>query len=193
VKALDRIGCFTFPPQHSGLHWVKCRRVGVPLEAALVIGVPPYASSYAANTKLPYKTDEMEIAGALSGKPLPVVRAKTVDLHVPAYAEVMIEGRIRTEELEPEAPFGETHGFMSQPVNAYFMEVTAITHRKNPIWCSILSQCLPSESPRLCSISSESTFYKHIKYDCNLSGVQDVHFLQNCSAHLSKRVFTNAS
>jgi 4-hydroxy-3-polyprenylbenzoate decarboxylase len=182
VKAPDRIGCFTFPPQHLGIHWVKCRRLGVPLEAALVIGAPPYVS-YAANTKLPYESDEIEVAGALSGKPLPVVKCKTVDLHVPAYAEIVIEGRISTEELEPEAPFGETHGFMSQPVNAYFMEVTAITHRRDPIWCSILSQFPPSESTRLRSISFESTFYKHLKYDCNIAGVQDVHFPENTSAY----------
>ena len=52
VKAPDRIGCFTFPPQHLGLHWVKCREKGIPLEAALVIGVPPVVS-YAAIAKLP--------------------------------------------------------------------------------------------------------------------------------------------
>lgn len=182
VKAPDRIGCFTYPPQHLGLHWLKARRLGVPLEAALVIGVPPYVS-YAANTKLPFEADEIKVAGALSGRPLPVVQCKTVDLQVPAHAEIVIEGRISTEQLEPEAPFGETHGFMSQPVNAYFMEVTAITHRRNPIWCSILSQFPPSESTRLRSISMESTFYKHLKYDCNLSGIVDVHFPQQTSAY----------
>ncbi|WP_372718742.1 UbiD family decarboxylase, partial [Immundisolibacter sp.] len=182
VKAPDRIGCFTYPPQHLGLHWVKCKRLGIPLEAALVIGVPPYVS-YAANAKIPYESDELEIAGALSGRPLPVVQAKTVDLLVPAYAEIVIEGRISTVELEPEAPFGETHGFMSQPVNAYFMEVTAITHRKKPTWCSILSQFPPSESTRLRSISMEAAFFKHLKYDCNLAGVLDVHFPQQTSAY----------
>ena len=182
VKAPDRIGCFTYPPQHLGLHWVKCKRMGIPLEAALVIGVPPYVS-YAANAKIPYESDELEIAGALSGRPLPVVQAKTVDLLVPAYAEIVIEGRISTMELEPEAPFGETHGFMSQPVMSYFMEVTAITHRKKPTWCSILSQFPPSESTRLRSISFEASFFKHLKYDCNLAGVLDVHFPQQTSAY----------
>ena len=182
VKAPDRIGCFTYPPQHLGIHWTKAHRMGKPLEAALVIGVPPYVS-YAANTKLPYEADELKVAGALSGKPLPVVKAKTIDLLVPAYAEIVIEGKIRTDVLEPEAPFGETHGFMSQPVNAYFMEVTAITHRKKPIWCSILSQFPPSESTKLRGISFETTFYKHLKYDCNLSGVMDVHFPESTSSY----------
>ena len=182
VKAEDRIGCFTNPPQHLGLHWAKCHEKGIPLEACLVIGVPPYVS-YAANTKLPYEADEMEVAGALSGKPLPVVQAKTVDLVVPAYAEIVIEGKISTTELEPEAPFGETHGFMSQPVNAYFMEITAITHRKKPIWCSILSQFPPSESTKLRGISFESTFFKHLKYDCNMSGILDVHFPESTSSY----------
>jgi 4-hydroxy-3-polyprenylbenzoate decarboxylase len=182
VKAPDRIGCFTAPPQHLGIHWTKCRDKGIPLEAALVIGVPPYVS-FAANNKIPYESDEMEVAGAMSGSPLPVVKAKTVDLVVPAYAEIVIEGKISTTELEPEAPFGETHGFMSQPVNAYFMDVTAITHRKDPIWCSILSQFPPSESTKLRQISFESAFYKHLKYDCNISGIVDVAFHESCSSY----------
>ena len=65
-----------------------------------------------------------------SGAPINVVKAKTVDLLVPAEAEIVIEGFIDTEYLEPEAPFGESHGHVNlQEYNAY-MDVTAITRRQ---------------------------------------------------------------
>ena len=86
--------------------------------------------SYASVQKMPEHLDEIAVAGALAGAPINVVRAKTVDLLVPAEAEIVIEGFIDTEWLEPEAPFGESHGYVNlQEYNA-FMEVTAITRRR---------------------------------------------------------------
>jgi len=86
--------------------------------------------------------DELAVAGA----PINVVRAKTVDLLVPAEAEIVIEGLIDTKFLEPEAPFGESHGYVNlQEYNA-FMNVTAITRRRNAILTSFISQVTPSES-----------------------------------------------
>ena len=81
-------------------------------------------------TKVPDDLDELAVAGALAGGPINVVRAKTVDLLVPAEAEFIIEGLISTEFLEPEGPFGESHGYVNlQEYNA-FMDVTAITRRR---------------------------------------------------------------
>ena len=62
-----------------------------------------------------------------------VVKAKTVDLLVPAEAEIVIEGTIDTEYLEPEGPFGESHGHVNLQEFNGVMEVTAITHRRNPV------------------------------------------------------------
>ena len=104
--------------------------------------------SYASVQKLPENLDELAVAGALAGGPINVVRAKTVDLLVPAEAEIVIEGLINTELLEPEAPFGESHGYVNlQEYNA-FMEVTAITRRRHPILTSFISQVTPSEFER---------------------------------------------
>src|ERR1700675_2274255 len=95
---------------------------------------------------MPESRDEIWVAGALAGGPINVVRAKTVDLLVPAEAEIVIEGLINTQLLQPEAPFGESHGYVNlQEYNA-FMEVTAITRRRNPILTSFISQVPPSES-----------------------------------------------
>src|SRR5262245_62059809 len=99
--------------------------------------------------------DETAVAGALAGGPINVVRAKTVDLLVPAEAEIVVEGLINTEMLEPEAPFGESHGYVNlQEYNA-FMEVTAITRRRDAILTSFVSQVTPSESSVIRRVAME--------------------------------------
>ena len=108
-----------------GEHWRRCKAKGIPLEAAIVIGVVP-AVAYAATSKLPYDFDEYRLAGGLAGEPIEVVRCQTVDLHVPATAEIVIEGKISTEWIEPEGPFGEYPGYMGHRGVAPFMDVTCI-------------------------------------------------------------------
>src|SRR5207244_5708079 len=123
----------------------KARNKGPPLPAALVIGGPPVVS-YAAVQKVPYGIDELSIAGGLAGEPIRLVRCKTVPLEVPAEAEIVFEGYINTQELEEEGPFGQSHGDLHpRPLHPFF-EVTAITHRKDAIWVSFISQVTPSES-----------------------------------------------
>ena len=95
--------------------------------------------------------------------PINVVRAKTVDLLVPAEAEIVIEGFIDTEYLEPEAPFGESHGYVNlQEYNA-FMNVTAITRRRNAILTSFISQVTPSESSVIRRVAMEPVFLHHLQ------------------------------
>ena len=98
IKAPNRNGGL-FLGQHMGEHWRRCKAKGIPLEAAIVIGVVP-AVAYAATSKLPYDFDEYRLAGGLAGEPIEVVRCQTVDLHVPATAEIVIEGKISTEWIE---------------------------------------------------------------------------------------------
>ena len=128
IKAPNRNGGL-FLGQHMGEHWRRCKAKGIPLEAAIVIGVVP-AVAYAATSKLPYDFDEYRLAGGFAGEPIEVVRCQTVDLHVPATAEIVIEGKISTEWIEPEGPFGEYPGYMGHRGVAPFMDVTCITHRR---------------------------------------------------------------
>ena len=128
-------------------HWEKYKARGEPLPCAVVVGCPPVVS-YASVQKLANDVDELSVAGGIAGGPINVVRCKTVDLLVPAEAEIVIEGLINTELLEPEAPFGESHGYVNlQEYNA-FMDVTAITRRRHPILTSFISQVTPSEFER---------------------------------------------
>src|SRR5438270_798306 len=103
-----------------------------------------------------------------------VVKAKTVDLLVPAESEIVVEGWIDTEYLEPEAPFGESHGHVNlQEYNA-FMEVTCITRRKNAILTSIISQVTPSESSLIKRVALEPLYTHHLRNTLGIQGVKRV-------------------
>ena len=175
VKSRTRSGCFTHPTQHIGIHWKKARALGVPLEAALVIGVPPNIA-YASITKVPYGVDEFAVAGGLAGEPVELVQAKTVDLLVPAHAEIVFEGRVSTTHLEPEAPFGEFSGYMGERTMSPFFELSAVTHRRDPLFQALLSQHTPSEASTMSHVAREVVFYKFLRYDCNIPSVLEVAF-----------------
>jgi 4-hydroxy-3-polyprenylbenzoate decarboxylase len=154
-------------------HWRKYQARGEPMPCAVVVGCPPVIS-YASVQKMADDLDEMAVAGAIAGGPINVVRAKTVDLLVPAESEIVIEGFINTEVLEPEAPFGESHGYVNlQEYNA-FMDVTAITRRRNPILTSFISQVTPSESSVIRRAAMEPVFLDHLKSTLSIRGVKRV-------------------
>ncbi|HEV8469894.1 MAG TPA: UbiD family decarboxylase, partial [Candidatus Limnocylindria bacterium] len=174
IKSPTRIGIF---PSGLGqdvyIHWQKARKKGQHLPAALVIGGPPVVS-YAAVQKVPYGIDELSIAGGLAGAPIRLVRCKTVPLEVPADAEIVFEGYINTQELEEEGPFGESHGYMHPRQLNPFFEITAITHRKDAIWVSFISQVTPSESSVIKKVAYEPIFTQHLRQTCNIRSVKRV-------------------
>ncbi len=110
---------------------------GQPLEVAIAIGVHP-AISVAGATNLPITEDEMALAGALLGESVPVVQAETVDLLVPAQAEMIIEGQILPDTFEDEGPLGEYTGYASSRSTRNVIRVSAITHRKDMIYQDIV-------------------------------------------------------
>ena len=152
------------------LHWEKYRARGEKMPAAVILGAPP-AVTFTSAIKLPENLDEFRVAGALANAPIRMVRAKTVDLMVPAEAEIVVEGYIDTEYLEPEAPFGESHGHVNlQEYNAY-MDVSCITRRKNAIFTSIISQVTPSESSVIKRVAYEPMFTRHLRDHLGIKGV----------------------
>lgn len=110
---------------------------GQPLEVAVAIGVHP-AISVAGAANLPISEDEMALAGALMGESVLVVPAETVDLLVPAQAEMIIEGRILADTFQDEGPLGEYTGYASNRSTRNVIQVTAITHRKDMIYQDII-------------------------------------------------------
>src|SRR5262245_21839103 len=143
------------------------------MPCAIALGSPPYAA-FVAPQKLPLDVDEVGVAGGLAGEPIQVVRAKTVDLMVPAEAELVIEGIIDTRLLEPEGPFGESHGHIALEEFNMPMRVTAITHRKDAIVASYLSQVTPSESSAIKRVSYEPMFLSHLRSTLGIRGVKRV-------------------
>ena len=155
-------------------HYVKHQQRGDrEMPCAIVLGSPPYVA-FVAPQKLPLDVDEVGIAGGLAGEPIQVVRAKTVDLLVPADAEIVIEGLIDTTLLEPEGPFGESHGHIALEEFNMPMRVTAITHRKNAIVASYLSQVTPSESSAIKRVAYEPMFLSHLNKTLGIKGVKRV-------------------
>ncbi|HKA32699.1 MAG TPA: UbiD family decarboxylase [Candidatus Binatia bacterium] len=173
LKAKDRLGIFPGPGQHVLAHWQKCKAKGIPLQAAVVVGPPPVVS-YAAVQKVPYGVDELAVAGGLVDEPIRLVKCKTVDIEVPADAEIVIEGILATDAVEPEGPFGESHGYMHPRMMNPFMQVTAITRKKNPILVSWTSQVTPSESSIIKRVGYEPLFLKHLKGELGIKSVVKV-------------------
>jgi len=143
-------------------HWLRYQKMGKPMPCAIVVGCAPVVC-YNGPQRLPTDFDEMTVAGALAGQPIEVVKAKTVDLMVPASGEIVIEGIISTELLEPEGPFGESTGYVALEDYNLSMEVTAITHRRSPVFTSIISQVTPSESSVLRKVALEPLFLTHLR------------------------------
>src|SRR5471030_949798 len=156
------------------VHYVKHQQRGdKTMPCAIVLGCPPYVA-FMGPQKLPVGVDEFTVAGGLAGAPINVVRAKTVDLLVPAEAEIVIEGLIDTEYLEPEAPFGESHGHVALEEFNMPMRVTAITHRKQPVIPSYISQVAPSESSVIKRVAYEPLFLAHLRNTLGIRGVKKV-------------------
>ena len=96
IKSATRTGIQCHYPQHLRIHWEKCRELGKPLPAAIVMGTSPNIG-YVSVAKIPYEVSEYTIAGGLAGAPVELVKCKTVDIEVPATAEIVIEGEIPTD------------------------------------------------------------------------------------------------
>ncbi len=154
-------------------HWKKYQARGERMPVAIVVGCPPVVA-FQGPQKLHHGIDEMTIAGGLAGAPINVVRARTVDLMVPAEAEVVIEGYVDPDYLEPEGPFGESHGYVALEDYNLVMDVTAITRRRNAILTSIISQVTPSESSVVKRMAYEPMFLAHLRDTLAIKGIKRV-------------------
>ena len=176
LKATDRLGV-RMASRIGGaggyLHWKKHNKRREPMPCAIVIGCAPVAM-FTGGMKLAIDLDEMAVAGGLAGAPIRMARAVTVDLNVPADAEIVIEGLIDPDLLEPEGPFGESHGHVALEDFNMSMRVTAITHRQSPVFVSIISQVTPSESSVLKKVAMEPFFFTHLREQLSIKGVRRV-------------------
>ena len=129
----------------DGAHFFhEYRKANQRMEVAVAIGADP-ATCYAASAPLPYGIDEFLLAGFVRKKAVPLVKCKTVDLEVPAHAEIVLEGYIDPAEMRLEGPFGDHTGYYSQDGEYPVFHVTAITHRKDPVYLTTIVGIPPQE------------------------------------------------
>jgi UbiD family decarboxylase len=175
LKSATRLGMMTLTSMRSGgyEHWRKYRACAREMPVAIVIGAPPVVA-FQGPQKVPLDVDEIEIAGGLVGGPINTVRGRTVDLMVPAEAEVVIEGYVDPTYLEPEGPFGESHGYVALEDYNLIVNVTAITRRRNAILTSIISQVTPSESSVVKKLAYEPLFLARLRDTLAIRGIRRV-------------------
>ena len=159
INSRDRIGVLLLP-RHTLAYFQMSEGAGQGLEMALVIGVHP-ALLLASQAICALDEDEMEIAGALLGRPIEVVRCKTNNVRVPAHAEIVIEGRILPKVREPEGPFGEFPQYYGPRAAREVIQVEAITHRRNPIFHTIVGGGF--EHLVLGGVPREATLLQHLR------------------------------
>jgi UbiD family decarboxylase len=177
LKAPDRLAVRMVAREATGaggyLHWLKYRARREKMPIAIVIGAAPIVV-FTGPQKLAVDVDEMAVAGGAAGAPIRMTRCRTIDLEVPADSEIVIEGLIDPEVLEPEAPFGESNGYVALEAFNMPMQVTAITHKRNPVFTSIISQVTPSESSVIKKVAYEPLFLAHLRHALGIKSIRKV-------------------
>ncbi len=180
INAADRMALLILP-RHLHAYFSMAEERGEALPVAVVIGVDPLIL-LASQAVVPVDHDELEIAGALHGVPLDVVKCATSEIRVPAEAEIVIEGRLLPGVREPEGPFGEFPKYYSPRESREVIAVDCISHRLSPLYHTIV----PAEMEHLLlgGIPREATILSHLKR--SFTDVLDVHLSTGgvCRYHL---------
>ena len=165
--------------QHWGNHFLKFSERGEPMPVACVIGWDPIMR-FLAGSPIPAGVCEWDVMGAYRGEPAELVKCETVDLEVPATAEIVIEGHIVDDPAtwELEGPFGEFTGYVSDlPTKRPTMRITCITHRRDPIFRGCLEGTLPgsySENSVMSSVQRAGIAW-NILNTAGIPGIRDVY------------------
>ncbi len=155
----DRLGILILP-RHTHFYQEMAEQAGEPLDVAIVIGVDPL-TLLSSQAIVPIDHDELEIAGALHGEPLDVVRCVTSELRVPANAEIVVEGKILPHQREPEGPFGEFPQYYGGRADRHVIHVEAVTHRTDALFHTIVGGAM--EHLLLGGIPREATLLEHLR------------------------------
>lgn len=180
ISDRNRIGVLLLP-RHTLAYAKHAQDAGQDLEVAIVIGVDP-ATLLASQAIVPIDSDEMEIAGALHGEPVEMVKCLTNNVRVPARSEIVLEGKVLREIFEPEGPFGEFPQYYGRRSNRHVIQVDAITHRENAIYHTITGGSV--EHLLLGGVPREATLLDALQR--HFPNVIDVHLSRGgvCRYHL---------
>jgi 4-hydroxy-3-polyprenylbenzoate decarboxylase len=160
------------------------------IPVAVALGCDP-VTTYAASAPLPKHIDELMLAGFLRGEPVELVKAKTVDLEVPADAEIVLEGYIEKDEIGAEGPFGDHTGYYSPPEPFPVFHLSAMTMRRDAIYPSIVVGVPPQEdawlgkaTERIFLPAIRMTVPEIVDYDLPVAGV-----FHNCAIVSIRKAF----
>jgi 2,5-furandicarboxylate decarboxylase 1 len=186
VSGPNKLGLLLLP-RHTHMFFEMAEQAGGALDVAIAIGVDPL-TLLASQAIAPIDFDELTIAGALHGQPLPVVKCVTNNVRVPAESEIVVEGRILPQQREEEGPFGEFPQYYGERAARHVMEVTAVTHRRDALFHTIVGGGL--EHLLLGAIPREATLLDHLRR--SFPNVLDVHLSRGgvCRYHLYVQIRT---
>src|SRR5262245_27663236 len=157
-----------------GMHLARCQRnaedSNEALPVAIILGVHP-AFAIGALSLSPFEVDEYNVIGGMLREPVPLVKCATVDLEVPANAEIVLEGKILPHAREDEGPFGEYSGHSVGVAKHHVVEITAITQRRDPIYQDIFTG--HTEHRLMGAIPRESAIFKVVQ--AAVPGARAVH------------------
>jgi UbiD family decarboxylase len=173
VKGKNKIGVNPETGQHGWIFMLHAKRRGEKVkQVAIALGADPITYAMSSTKLAGLGEDELAFAGGFLGKPVELVKCETSDLLVPAQAEMIIEGEVPTKEIEDEGPYGEMYGYMGKKHKNFYMNIKAITHRKNPIFVNSFTGITKTTHMIPWQASS---FFKLKKLIPNLVEVYDPH------------------
>ncbi len=137
LRGKNRFGASLHSRGHIWDHLLRCQARGKNLEVAVVLGAHP-AVHLAAGAKVAMEVDEFDIAGGLLQQPVELVKCQTIEVEVPANAEIVLEGEILADVYEDEGPYGEYTGYSTYRSTRNVLVVKAITRRKKPLYLDVI-------------------------------------------------------
>src|SRR3974390_2675205 len=162
ILGKDSFSFFAQPFHRFGKYLANCQRLNVTTRGAILIGVDPVLA-YTCQVQTTDETDDWHVAGGLRGAPIELTRCKTIDLEVPSTTEVVIEFEVDPNNNASEGPLGEYTGYYTPASLKPVARITAITHRKKPIFQGLLTGKPVTENHILKQIPFEASFLKTLK------------------------------
>ena len=162
VLGKDKLSLWAPADHHLGRMILKAEEKKRGLEVATAIGVEP-SLIIGSQAKVPYGIDEYHVAGGLRGAPVRLTKCESIDVEVPAAAEIVIEGVTIPGERVADGPYGEYPGCYSEAKHAPVLKVTAITMRQNPIYQTALTGMPVTENHTLIEYGNAAVVYREVK------------------------------
>src|SRR3954466_311895 len=162
ILGKDTVSFSAQPFHRFGKNLTKCQKMGVTPKAALIIGVDPILA-YTCQVQVHDQTNDWEVAGGLRGAPVELVKCKTRATEVPATADVVLQFEVDLNQTVLEGPLGEYTGYYTRPSQKPVARITAITHRRKPIFQGLLTGKPVTENHILKQVPFEASFFRALK------------------------------